>query len=250
MAAPALRTWLAGVPPAGGATAGTQAVVIDVLRATSTLVAALAEGASYILAAAAIDEAFAARARLEAEGQAVLLGGEREGVKVPGFDLGNSPAEYTPSRVGGRAVVLCTTNGTAALSRCAGAAVLYAASFLNAGATAQRLLTQARDVTLCCAGKEGAPALEDLCCAGLIATRLLAAHPYDADDATALATLCWREYKTDPVRMLGECNHGRYLAGLGFDADLAFCARVDAVPLAVSRAADGKLTAAPEPRRT
>ncbi len=145
-------------PPWGGDYVGRQAVVIDVLRATSTVPTALANGALFALARADVDEAFAERAALEREGTAALLGGERGGNKLPGFDAGNSPLEYGPARVGGKAVVLCTTNGSPALEACSRAAALFAASFLNAGATVRRLVRSAAPVTLVCAGKEGFPA--------------------------------------------------------------------------------------------
>lgn len=238
-----LRTWLAGTPPGGQDVAGACAVVVDVLRATSTVAAALGHGAAYVIPRTDVDAAFAARAELERGREAPILGGERGGFKVAGFDLGNSPLEYGPERVGGRPVILCTSNGTAALERCRGASRLYAASFVNAGATAAAVARGAEGVVLCCAGKEGSPSLEDVCCAGLIATLLLDVYSYDADDATALALLCWEKHRADVGRLLRKCNHGRYLAGLGFERDLEFCSRVDAFAVAAARRDGEKLVA-------
>jgi len=242
-----LRTWLSGAPPAGQDVAGQCAVVVDVLRATSTVAAALGHGAAYVIPRADVEQAFAARAELERRGEAPVLGGERGGLKVAGFDLGNSPLEYGPERVSGRPVILCTSNGTAALERCRGAARLYAASFVNAGATAAAVARGAQGVILCCAGKEGAPSLEDVCCAGLLAALLLEVYSYETDDATALALLGWKNYRADVARLLKKCNHGRYLAGLGFERDLEFCSRLDV--FAVTAVGRGeKLVGVAEPK--
>lgn len=240
-----LRTWLAGTPPPGEDVAGTAAVVIDVLRATTTAVAALAHGASSVVARTDVEQAFAARAELERRGENPVLGGERGGLKVSGFDLGNSPREYEAEALRGRPLVLCTSNGTAALERCGPAARLYAASFLNAEATAAAVTRRADPVTLCCAGQEGAPALEDVCCAGRVAALLVAAYEYDVDDATTLALLVWERYRGEVAKMLRRCSHGRYLAGLGFDADLAFASRLEAFPLVAARREDGRIAVEP-----
>jgi phosphosulfolactate phosphohydrolase-like enzyme len=96
---------------------------------------------------------------------------------------------------------------------------------------------------LCCAGKEGAPALEDVCCAGRVATLLLETYDYDVDDATTLALLAWRRYGEEVAEMLRRCSHGRYLAGLGFDADLEFASRLETFPLVAARGEDDRLAA-------
>jgi 2-phosphosulfolactate phosphatase len=248
-----LHTWLDGAPPPGGrGAAGACAVVVDVLRASSTIVAALGHGASYVVARAEVDDAFAAREELERRGEGPVLGGERGGRKVPGFDLGNSPLEYGAERVAGKPIVLCTSNGTAALERCREAPRVFAGAFLNAAATAAAVARGAEPVVLCCAGKEGAPSLEDACCAGLIASRLLEAYAFEADDATAIALLCWKKHAGNVGRMLANCNHGRYLAALGFERDLEFCGQVDAFDGAAAQTEGGKLVgvAPPQPKGT
>ena len=230
-----LHTWLDGTPPPGGNGAAGACVVVDVLRATSTIVTALGHGVSYVVARTEVDDAFAAREELERRGEEPVLGGERGGHKVPGFDLGNSPLEYDAARVAGRPLVLCTSNGTAALERCREASRVFAAAFLNAAATAAAVARGAEPVVLCCAGKEGAPSLEDVCCAGLIASYLLGAYAFELDDATALALLSWKEHGGNVGRMLAGCSHGRYLGTLGFERDLEFCGRVDAFNVAAQR---------------
>src|SRR5882672_3631736 len=148
---------------------GTACVVFDVLRATSTFVTALHNGAKEIIPVAEISEALEIKkARPE-----VLLGGERDGVRISAdgidFDLGNSPREYTPGKVHGKTIVSTTTNGTRALRACANAQTILAASFLNLTATAQFIRQQNfANVLLVCAGTGENTALEDVLGAGAL----------------------------------------------------------------------------------
>jgi 2-phosphosulfolactate phosphatase len=250
MAPLSLTTWLSGTPPAGGeGAAGKTAVVIDILRATSSIVTALGNGASRVLPRTDVEDAFATRERLERGGDEPVLGGERGGFKVSGFDVGNSPLEYGADRVTGKPVVICTSNGTAALERCRDASRLFAASFLNAGATVEAVSRAPESVLLCCSGKEGAASLEDIGCAGLLAKTLLSIYDYETDDATTLALMLWDRYDSDPAKLLEECKHGRYLASLGFESDLEYCSRLDAFALAATPAEDGELVGVAQPQR-
>jgi 2-phosphosulfolactate phosphatase len=250
MAPLSLTTWLSGTPPGDGEGAAKKtAVVIDVLRATSSIVTALGNGAARVLPRTDVEDAFATREELERRGDEPVLGGERGGFKVSGFDVGNSPLEYGPERVKGKPVVICTSNGTAALERCRDASRLFAASFLNAGATVAAVSRAAESVVLCCSGKEGAASLEDVGCAGMFAKALLSIYDYEADDATTLALTLWGRYESDPAKLLKECNHGRYLAGLGFESDLEHCSRLDAFALAATPAEDGELVGVAQSHR-
>ena len=155
------------IPP--GCLAGSTAVVIDVLRATTVMIHALASGSSTIIPCREIDEARAVAERFP-PGQ-VLVGGERGGRPIPGFDLGNSPAEYTPGACRGKTLVMTTTNGTRAILACAEADRVYVAGFVNLAAMARRLMREldgpeARPVHLVCAGTEGAVSWEDALFAG------------------------------------------------------------------------------------
>ncbi len=152
-------------------------VVFDVLRATSTFVTALHRGANAIVPVAEIAEALARRQN----SPDILLGGERDGVKIRGaqtgsidFDFGNSPREYTPEKVRGQTIVSTTTNGTRALRACAGAQTVLAAAFLNLTATA-KFVQQLRptEVLLVCAGTRENIAQEDVLAAGALAEMLL-----------------------------------------------------------------------------
>jgi 2-phosphosulfolactate phosphatase len=205
--------------------AGRVAVVIDVLRATTTVTAALANGAEAVIPFADLDECRAYKKR-ETD---VLLGGEREGVKPEGFDLGNSPLEYTPEKVSGRRIAYTTTNGTRALAACREAGEIFLGALVNRRAAAERLTASRRDATLVCAGKRGAPNLEDTYCAGAIIYMLesLAAGKVDLSDRARIALAVFRDPEAGSVLARGE--HGRALAGLGFSGDVDYCGRLDVV---------------------
>lgn len=150
-----------------GASVGQRTVVvIDVLRATSTILEALVNGARDVLPVESVEQAV--RKAQELGREQVILCGERDVERVEGFDLGNSPLEYVPERVRGKTLVLTTTNGTRAILLGAGGTDCLIASFLNATATAERVVRSATDVLILCAGREGRFSLEDAVCAGVI----------------------------------------------------------------------------------
>jgi 2-phosphosulfolactate phosphatase len=212
------------------------AVVIDVIRATSTIVEALANGARAIYPTLSTDEAIRLANSLGRE--ETLLCGERKGVKVEGFDLGNSPGEFTRDRVRGKGLVMSTTNGTRALLAAQGAERILAGALLNLSAVA-RALEGARDVTLVCAGKEDRFSMDDALCAGLILQVLLeggkrdgkaGADPGSAepqmDDASRAAMALARAQPPDE-ELLRKTAAGAALAAVGLEDDLAVCAEQD-----------------------
>jgi 2-phosphosulfolactate phosphatase len=219
--------------------AGVSAVMIDVVRASATIVTALAGGARAVVPVATPGEAMA-RARGWPGGD-VVLGGERGGVPPPGFQCGNSPAEYTAERVGGRTVVFTTTNGTRALLALSGAKRVAVAGFVNAAAAVRWLARGDGGALAVCAGESGRFCLEDAACAGLLVERLRALRP-DAplsDGARAVAAL-WSHYRGDPGAVLSDAVWARVLAARGQGADLPLCAALDAFD-AVPVARDGEL---------
>jgi 2-phosphosulfolactate phosphatase len=238
------------MPP--GACAGGIAVEIDVLRASTTMITALANGASRVRPVPDVAEA---RALAGALGSGTLLGGERGGVRIDGFDLGNSPAEYGRDRVAGRTIVLTTTNGTAALAACRDAREVLVGAIVNrtAVATAARRLAAAGGghVHLVCAGTDGAVTAEDVLAAGAILDAALQLAPADVLDAPARVALeGFRRtaQAADPRAALvvefRRSPGGANLVALGMEADLPACAALDAGDV-VPRldAADGWLTA-------
>ena len=151
-------------------------VAIDVLRATTTITTALANGAARVLPFESIGETLSAKSAISKKrpeyADALLLGGERGGVLIGGFDLDNSPKSYAREKVEGKTILFTTTNGAKAILSCRGA--VYIASFLNAEAVARRLLASGAPerVSIVCAGTDGQYTEEDLLLAGLLADRL------------------------------------------------------------------------------
>jgi len=185
-----VRTYFSAAEARGQEMSGATAVVIDVIRATSTMVEALANGARAIYPTVSTEEAIRLANTLGRED--TLLCGERKGLKVEGFDLGNSPREYENETVDGKRLVMSTTNGTRAFVAAQGANRALAGSFLNLGAVVDQLRTgDVGELVLVCAGKEDHFALDDALCAGLILDELLGGtegdHGADMNDASRVA---------------------------------------------------------------
>jgi 2-phosphosulfolactate phosphatase len=202
-------------------------VVIDVLRATSVIVHAISRGAMEIIPVITVDEAFRLAKTFPAG--TTLLGGERGSQKIPGFDLGNSPREYVTERIGGKRVILTTTNGTRAFHAVSGGGQILVASFFNIAATAQRCFELGKDVLLFLSGDEGKFSLEDAVCGGMAIERFL--HR-DRDsihltDAASGAYFLYQQFKQNLIEAFRVSNHGKDLINKGLEEDLAYCAKVD-----------------------
>jgi 2-phosphosulfolactate phosphatase len=218
-----------------GSRAHVDVVVIDVLRATTTIAAALASGALGVRPEGSLDAATAA-----ARSTGALLGGEREGLPPRGFDLGNSPAAYTAERCRGRDVVLSTTNGTQASLAAAGCRSLRAGCLVNAEATCRALVAGgATDVLLLCAGTRTRVAADDAAAAGCMAGSLLLMAAAELTDAARLAVALFDAWKHDLPGLLRRCESGQRLLRIDLAGDIADCARVDALPVAVRLDAQG-----------
>lgn len=212
---------------------GAVVIVVDVIRATTTILHALAGGFAEVWCVGTVEEARAASQELGSSG---VLAGEREGIAPPGFALGNSPLAFAEPPAAGQTLILTTTNGTAAIIRAVGGSgeVLVGALVnLRACATAAAELALARGahVVVCCAGVSGRTCLDDTYVAGLLVSELGARLPdYRATDAARLAQLCAASFKT-PEEALRQSAGGRALLALGDDADLMACARLDALTI-------------------
>ncbi len=203
----------------------TTAIVIDVVRATSCIVEAIANGASAIFPAVSVEEALRMRALLGRGG--ALLCGERKGVRIDGFDLGNSPAEFTPAAVGGTRLVMTTTNGTKAFAAAAGARRVLAASFFNLTAVVNAVADDG-EVVIICAGKEGRFSLDDTVCAGLIVRGVLdrASGAVTLNDGAAAAANLAVVHEVSGDLLAGTAA-GQALVDVGLGSDLALCAEAD-----------------------
>jgi 2-phosphosulfolactate phosphatase len=218
--------------------AGSTVIVIDLLRATSTICQALASGAREVVPFLEVEEARSAAAGAGQRDQ-IILGGERKGGRIPGFDLGNSPSEYTPEAVGGRRVFITTTNGTRALFHARSAQRVLIGAIMNLSAVAQSLENESR-VEILCAGQKGSVAREDLLAAGAIANRVqdLAGGRWHANETAKAARREWERIVADASAFGGTLSDqlalelrdtpgGRNLLGIGLDQDLVDCAQID-----------------------
>jgi 2-phosphosulfolactate phosphatase len=218
--------------PADGVLQGHLLVAIDVLRASTTICKALSSGAREILPVADVGEAKRLAESLGRENS--LLCGERDGMVIPGFDLGNSPLEFVPNRVRGKTLVMCTTNGTALLSRLREAEV-YIAGFVNAGAVIRSLGSLKGDVAVFCAGLHGGFSLEDAVCGGTIVAgleaRLAKKDRILLSDGALAGKALFQRWGKNPKGLFKAAHHARYLASLGFERDLVFAARMNSLPV-------------------
>jgi 2-phosphosulfolactate phosphatase len=212
---------------------GRVVAVIDVLRASTTVAVALANGAKAVIPFESSEDAIMRSKQMERG--AFRLAGERRMLKLEGFDLGNSPLEHARESVEGKTVLLATTNGTKALLSLQGARDVVVASYVNltgVGTMLRAALRGGADITLVCAGQDRQFALEDAACAGRyvsnISKRLA---DIDVNDAALAASLIDRKYGDNLMRLFNTAAHGRALAAAGFGEDLTVCAAVDSYPV-------------------
>jgi len=208
-------------------------LVVDVLRASTTIAAALANGARAVVPLEGVDEAIARAKSLERS--EVLLAGERKMKPIRGFDLGNSPREFSADVVNGKTIVMTTTNGTAALSGTAGALEVVVGAFANYSAVLAWLRAAARagkSITVLCAGSSGRFALEDAICAGRF-VRGVARRGLDPElgDAAKIAAIVDRRMGGDLPAVLRNSEHGVALIQAGLGEDVTYCAAIDTHPV-------------------
>ncbi|HEY7204033.1 MAG TPA: 2-phosphosulfolactate phosphatase [Methylomirabilota bacterium] len=215
---------------------GRTALAIDVLRATSAAVAACEAGCRRLVAVA---DAEAAEAFAAADGADTVRAGERGGEPLAGFDLGNSPIEFTAAAVGRRTVVLTTTNGTAAMLAASRAAAAGLAALTNVSAAARWALAEGRDVSILCAGDSGALSLEDVVCAGLLVARLSGSRATALSEGAATALALGRYYEPRLDRLAEASPWARRLARQGRGDDVAACLRADVSDVVPVLAAGG-----------
>lgn len=204
---------------------GKTAIAVDVLRATTTIVAAFDAGCLECYPATTPDEARAMHRSLE---DGAVLGGERKAQRLEGFQLGNSPLEYTSERVGGRRLVLTTSNGTAAIRRTGRARHGLVGCLRNARAVAEVALALRRDLAIICAGTNGRFSLEDTVGAGAIIDALLrqGRQQFGLTDLATAAHDLYNLYAPRLPEMLRLSAHSQYLIRLGYGADVDYAAKV------------------------
>ncbi|MFO7914895.1 MAG: thiamine phosphate synthase [Candidatus Krumholzibacteriales bacterium] len=206
----------AGAVPRSGTVA-----VIDVLRATSCMVRAIENGASRVIPAAGPGQA-GELAEAFPPGKAVLAG-EADGKPLEGFDLFNSPGEFTPEAVEGKTVIMSTSNGTGAVRAAAAAEKVYICSLTNVDSVA-RECGSADSLVILCSGNQGRVCSEDILCGGIL-LQVLESRRQESrlDDAARISLLLAEEFGEDPYRMLKDCDRGTALEEAGYGQDVVDC---------------------------
>lgn len=198
------------------------AVVIDVLRATTSIATAFHNGCSQIVPVETVEEAFEKKEKIYPK---AILAGERKGVLISGFHLGNSPLEYSNGNIGSKTVIMTTTNGTVALNKAAGVNKVLTAAFVNAMAVCSQLKEDGQDIVILCAGTDGRFSVEDTLCAGLIVERL-SSHAQLSDKALAVQAM-YQGFSSNLVERVAQSSHALYLIHLGFTDDVRLCLEQD-----------------------
>ncbi|MFT5725067.1 MAG: 2-phosphosulfolactate phosphatase [Bacteroidia bacterium] len=214
---------------------GKTVVVIDILRATSTICAALHNGAASITPVVSVEDA------LSYSDTDYLVAGERNGEKAPGFDFGNSPAEYSPEIIKGKNVVLTTTNGTKCIHASQAAKEILVGSFFNLSVLIEYLKKSENNVVLFCSGWKDRVNLEDTLFAGYVVQGLSETHTWISDEVELALDLVQRA-QPDPVPYLRKASHAQRFERLGNSTDLKICLAFDVHPVVV-RYEVGKLIA-------
>lgn len=196
---------------------GKTVVVIDVLRATSVITSALKNGAKEVAVAVEIEEA------MKLKNDKSLLGGERNGLKIEGFDLSNSPLEYKKEVVEGKRIIITTTNGTKAINKSKGASNIYIGSMLNGNAVAKKIANEGKDTIIICSGTHGKFSLDDFICAGKIIYGVSTEIEIEMDDFAATSFMAYRDNKHDMLSYVKMAKHFRYLDSIGYGEDIKYC---------------------------
>jgi len=204
---------------------GSTVVVIDVLRATSSMVEALVNGAQGVYPAPSTEEAIKLASSLGRED--TILCGETRGLMIEGFDLGNSPWEFSAERVAGKRLVMSTTNGTCAFFLVEDAGRILACSFMNLSAVAAEVM-ETDSIVVVCAGMQGLFSLDDAVCAGALVQRIRTAAKVDVElnDAAMGAVEMALTFRIN-AHFLASTSAGQHLIKIGLQEDLDACAEID-----------------------
>jgi 2-phosphosulfolactate phosphatase len=208
-------------------------VVIDVLRATSTIVTAIMNGAKEIVPVGSLD--FSKIASASSFGGRTMRGGEKNSKKIEGFDLGNSPDEYKKSVIEAKSIVFFTTNGSKAIVKTKYGSETYICSFLNATRVAEHIASLNREFEIVCSGRHGDFSLEDTVCAGMLISEVLKINSdITISDSSIVALTLYEKYGDDIRGLFDISEHGKLLKADGFDFDLEYCAQkniTDVIPI-------------------
>jgi len=218
---------------------GKVAVFVDVLRTSSTIVAALANGAKAVIPVVDMEQANKIASALDSS--SYLLAGERDSHKIPGYSLGNSPQDVAPDVIKDKSLILLTTNGTPVIVQAQVAERVYIGAFLNLKALSLELQQLGKDIVILCAGSRNRISTEDTLLAGMLVHSIF---PQGLpDSASDSARLVWSQYQMEAdslVPAIHRGSHAQRLKSLGYDSDIDFCAQVDLFPV-VPHLKEGRL---------
>ncbi len=206
-------------------------VVIDVLRSSTSICAALMNGARGVIPTEGPGEAGEMRMKIGSD--MAVLAGERNGVKLDSFTFGNSPSEFTREAVSGKYLVMTTTNGTGIFSKAFQAGPVLSCALVNISKVAERVAREDRDVVVVCSGQEGSFTIEDTICGGMLIHLLGTSYKkkMTINDAGSLALLLYRSNKNALKQTIQQGEHARFLASIGFGGDVETAAEVDTMPV-------------------
>lgn len=205
---------------------GKVVVVIDVLRATSTIVRAFMNGAKEVVPVGTLE--FGLKASGSSAGGKMLRGGERNMVKIDGFNLGNSPLEYERETVEDKSIVFLTTNGTKAIVKTKFSEQTIICSFQNLKTVAHYAVHLGQDVVTLCSGRNGEFSLEDTVCAGRLIQEIASIKKdVELTDSALAARAISKSMGRSLKKVLSETEHGRLLVENGFEEDIAYCAKLN-----------------------
>lgn len=205
---------------------GKTTIVIDVLRASTTIITALTNGAKEVVPVGTIE--FAVKVSGGIFGGQTLLGGERNTKKIEGFALGNSPSEYTKEIVSGKSIVFYSTNGSRAIVKAKYSKNLFICSFNNMKALSKQLKKLNEDVIILCSGNNNFFSLEDSVCAGMLLNELQSENKNaQLNDSSNCAITLFKSFGKNILKMMSETDHGKLLIENGFKDDLKACAELD-----------------------
>jgi len=199
-------------------------VVVDILRATSCMTTAMANGVKSIIPVATIEECFSLRKK------GFLAAAERDGKMADGFDLGNSPFSYMDKSLKGKTIAVTTTNGTLAITKSKKAAQVIVGSFLNQSVVANYLINQPNDVIILCAGWKGKMNIEDTLFAGALVDAVKDEFTFE-EDATLIAQSLYNVAKDDIAGFVAKSSHVKRLNKLNIHKDIEFCLQPDIYPV-------------------
>ena len=200
---------------------GAIVVVIDILRATTAMCTAFHHGVDKMIPVATIEEA------TEYKKQGFMVGAERNGIQLEGFDFGNSPFSYMTEKIKGQTIVISTTNGTQAIEAAKNAHQIVIGAFTNITALCEYLISQKRSVLLLCSGWKNKFNWEDSIFAGAVTTRLLKAGLHNTGDAAKAMSFLYEQSQKSQIKFIRNSTHAERLAAMGLKKDIKYCFQLD-----------------------